>query len=365
MEAHQPLPGTPVEELDTPCLLLDMEALEHNIGVMANYYRDKAAKLRPHIKNHKSPALAHMQIRAGGTVGGVCVAKVSEAEVMVQGGIPQVLIANQVVTRDKIARLTALAKRADMLVACDDPRNARDLSEGAQASGAQLGVLVEIDTQMGRCGVRSVEDGVRLAESIDTLPGITFRGIMSHQNFTPTIERETRVLEGRRIIQKVLDLKDTLVQRGLPVEIVSTGETWSYDVAGEIPGVTEIQGGTYLLMETRHSYMSEFDYAAKVLGTVVSALRPGIAVGDVGIKAIGASRGLPSVEGLEGVTVEALHAEHTMLKLSDGTRLRPGDKFTLIPAQQDIMVNRWDRYVAVRDGKVEAVWDISARGCHH
>ncbi|MFB3092265.1 MAG: alanine racemase, partial [Dehalococcoidia bacterium] len=134
MEAHQPLPGTPVEELDTPCLLLDMEALEHNIGVMANYYRDKAAKLRPHIKNHKSPALAHMQIRAGGTVGGVCVAKVSEAEVMVQGGIPQVLIANQVVTRDKIARLMALAKRADMLVACDDPRNARDLSEGAQAS---------------------------------------------------------------------------------------------------------------------------------------------------------------------------------------------------------------------------------------
>ncbi len=212
---------------------------------------------------------------------------------MVQGGIPQVLIANQVVIQDKIARLMALAKRADMLVACDDPRNARDLSEGAQASGALLGVLVEIDTQMGRCGVRSVEDGVRLAESIDTLPGITFRGVMSHQNFTPTTERETRVLEGRRIIQKVLDLKEALVQSGLPVEIVSTGETWSYDVAAEIPGVTEIQGGSYMVMETGYGFMTDFHYAGKVLTTIVSTPRTGTAIGDAGLKTISTLRGLP------------------------------------------------------------------------
>ena len=365
MKLHIPSSGTPIEELDTPCLLLDLDALEHNIGVMADYYGNRAAKLRPHVKNHKSPAIAHMQIRAGGTVGGVCAAKVSEAEVMVRAGIPQVLIANQIVEKEKIARLMSLAKEADMLVACDDAQNAIALSEGAMASGARLGVLVEMDTQMGRCGVRSIEEGVRLAESIHSLPGITFRGIMSHQNFTPTGEEETRVLEGRRIIQKVLDLRQALEQKGLPVEIVSTGETWSYDVAGDIPGVTEIQAGTYALMDTGYSHMSEFRYAVKVLGTVISAPRPGTAVGDVGLKAIGTSKGLPSVENMEGVTVAALHAEHTILRLDHGARLRPGDKFALIPAQQDILVSRWDRYTAVRRGKVETVWDISARGCFH
>ena len=365
MKLHIPPPGTPIEELDTPCLLLDLDALEHNIGVMANYYRNRAAKLRPHIKNHKSPAIAHMQIRAGGTVGGVCAAKVSEAEVMVHAGIPQVLIANQIVAQGKIARLMALAKDADMLVACDDPQNASALSAGATASGSRLGVVVEVDTQMGRCGVRSIEEGVRLAEIIHRLPGITFRGIMSHQNFTPTGEEETRVLEGRRIIQKVLDLRQALEERGLPVEIVSTGETWSYDVAGDMPGVTEIQAGTYVLMDTGYSHMSEFRHAVKVLGTVVSAPRPGAAVGDVGIKAIGTSKGLPSVENIEGITVASLHAEHTMLRLGHGAHLRPGDKFTLIPAQQDILVSRWDQYTAVRRGRVEAVWDISARGCFH
>ena len=121
MEQGRPIPGTPIEELETPCLLLDLDALEHNIGVMATYYRDRPAKLRPHTKNHKCPMIAHMQIRAGGTVGGVCAAKVAEAEIMVEGGIPQVFIANEVVTRDKIARLCSLAHRADMLVACGLP----------------------------------------------------------------------------------------------------------------------------------------------------------------------------------------------------------------------------------------------------
>jgi D-serine deaminase-like pyridoxal phosphate-dependent protein len=365
LNSYRPLPGTPVEELDTPCLLLDMEALEHNISLMAGYYADRPTKLRPHTKNHKSPIIAQMQLRAGGTAGGVCTAKVSEAEVMVQGGIPQVLVANQVVARDKIARLTALASQADIMVACDDPRNALDLSHTAHAAGVQIGVLIEVDTQMGRCGVRTLDQGLRLAREITSLPRLRFRGIMSHQNIGPTLDRETRVLEGQRIIQKVLDFKQLLERDGLPVEIVSTGETWTYDVAGDIPGVTEVQGGTYLLMEKNYSYMSEFKFAAKVLGTVVSANRPGMAVGDVGVKAIASPKGMPIVDGMEGVTVEALHAEHTILKFKDRIPLKPGDKFALIPGQQDIMVNRWDQFIAVRHGKVEAVWDIAARGCHH
>jgi 3-hydroxy-D-aspartate aldolase len=364
MEAMRPMVGTAVEELDTPCLLLDMEAVEHNMRVMAQYYSDKKVKLRGHVKNHKTPILAHMQMKMGGTVGGVCAAKVSEAEVMVANGIDDILIANQVVSRDKIRRLASLARVAEMSVGCDDVRNARELSEVMMSEGMEVGVLVEIDTQMGRCGVRNVEDGVRLAREIASLPGLRFKGIMSHQSIAPTRERETRVLEGRRIIQKVLDLKAAIEREGLEVEVVSTGETWSYDVAGEIPGVTEVQGGTYLLMEGYYGYMSEFRPAAKILGTVISANRPGRAIGDVGIKAVGTPRGLPTVEGIRGVEVESLHAEHTILKLSEGVRMRMGEKFMLVPGQQDIMLNRWDRFVAVRGGKVEAVWDIAARGCH-
>ncbi|MBM3925031.1 MAG: DSD1 family PLP-dependent enzyme [SAR202 cluster bacterium] len=364
MEAMRPLVGTPVEDLDTPCLLLDMESVEHNMGVMARYYSDKKAKLRPHVKNHKTPVLAHMQIRMGGTVGGVCAAKVSEAEVMVASGIDDILIANQVVSKDKIRRLAALARVAEMSVGCDDERNARELSEAMASEAVEVGVLVEVDTQMGRCGVRSIEEGVRLAREIASLPGLRFKGIMSHQSIPPTSDRETRVLGGRRIMHKVLDLKAAIERDGLPVEVVSTGETWSYDVAGEIPGVTEVQGGTYLLMEGYYGYMSDFRPAAKILGTVISANRPGRAIGDVGIKAVGTPRGLPTVDGRKGVEVESLHAEHTILRLSEGARMRVGEKFMLVPGQQDIMVNRWDRFVAVRDGRVEAVWDIAARGCH-
>ena len=134
----RPSPGTPIEELDTPCLILDMDALENNMKIMSDQYRDRRCKLRPHVKNHKSPILAHMQIRAGGTVNGVCAAKVAEAEVMVQGGIQSVFITSEVVTKDKIARLCSLARLAEMLVACDDPRNAHDLSEGAPG---QLGPI--------------------------------------------------------------------------------------------------------------------------------------------------------------------------------------------------------------------------------
>ena len=142
MEHYRPAPGTPLKDLDTPCLLIDLDAVEHNFRLIADTYRDTVCKMRTHVKNLKSPILAHMQIRAGGTVGGVCAAKVAEAEVMVEGGITDVLIANEVVARDKIVRLCSLAKRADMKVGIDNTQNLRELSEVAQAQGVTLGVLI-------------------------------------------------------------------------------------------------------------------------------------------------------------------------------------------------------------------------------
>lgn len=366
MDRYRPLPGTPMAELDTPCLIIDLDAMEHNMQHIADTYRHTVCKMRTHVKNLKTPVLAHMQIRAGGTVGGVCAAKVAEAEVMVEGGIHDILIANQVVSRDKITRLCALAQRADMKVAVDQAQNLRELSEMAQAHGVTLGVLFEVDTSMHRAGIRDTAQGVELARLATSLPGIAFRGIMSHQTLPGRPDRQTRAVEGRRYIQMCLDVKNAIEAAGIAVDIVSTGETWTYDIAADLPGVTEIQGGTYALMSTAYSYMEEFTIAAKILGTIISMPRPDVAIGDVGVQALASPGGvLPSVEGMPGVTVESLHDEHIVLRTDGTTPLKVGDMFLLHSGQQDILVNRWDQFIAMRAGLVEAVWEITARGCHH
>jgi len=366
MDIYRPIPGTRLEDLDTPCLVIDLEALEHNFRLIADTYRDSTCKMRTHVKNLKTPVLAHMQMRAGGTVGGVCAAKVAEAEVMVEGGINDIFIANQVVGRDKIERLCALAKHADVKVAIDDPRNLQELSEVARAHGVTVGVVIEVDTSMHRAGVRQISQGVNLAKLATTLPGIAFKGVMSHQTIPGRPNKETRLIEGRRFIQMCLDVKDAIEAAGMPVEVVSTGESWTYDVARDIPGVTEVEGGTYALMSHSYGFMREFHMAAKILGTIISTPRPGIAIGDVGMRALAAPGGvLPEVEGMPEVTVEALHPDHIVLRGEGIMPLKLGDKFLLHSGQQDVMVNRWDQFVAVRHGIVEAVWEIAARGCHH
>ena len=367
MDTYRPLPGTPIQELDTPCLLIDLDSLEHNFQVVADTYRDTEAKMRMHTKNVKSPLVAALQIRAGGTNGGVCTAKTAEAEVMVEGGIDDVLIPNQIVTRDKIARLCALAKRARITVAIDDARNLVDISDVAKAQGSILGVVIEVDTSMHRAGIRRVEQGVELAKMAQSLPGVEFRGVMSHQSVKTEPDRETRFIEGRRFIQMCMDVVDAIRAEGIPVEIVSTGETWTYDVAAGVPGVTEVEGGTYALMSTMLDYMDDFRFAAKVLSTVISVPRPNIAIGDVGVRALASSPPgtLPSLEGLPGAAVEELHENHIVLRSDGPMPLRVGDTFLLRSGQQDIMVNRWDQFIAVRGGLVEAVWDIPARGCHN
>ncbi len=366
MDNYRPLIGTPVSDLDTPCLLVDVDALAHNYGVIADTYRDTDCKMRTHIKNLKSPLLAHMQIRAGGTVGGVCAAKVAEAEVMVEGGIDDILIPNQVVTQDKIERLCVLARQASIMVAADNADNLRSLSAAAERMGVSIGVVIEVDTQMQRAGIRATEQGVALAKLAASLPAIEFKGVMSHQTLPGHPDRETRFIEGPRFIQKTLDVKDAIEAVGIPVEVVSAGESWTYDICPTIPGVTEVEGGTYALMSHAYAYMEDFEIAAKILGTVISTPRPGVAIGDTGSRCLGSPGGvLPMLDELAGVSVAALHPTHIVLQSDGDMPLRIGDKYRLISGQQDIMVNRWDQYIAVRDDAVEAVWDIPARGCHN
>ena len=306
MDYYRPVPGTRVEDLETPCLLVDLDSVEHNFRVVADTYRDTECKMRQHTKNIKSPRLARIQIETGGTVGGGCTAKLSEAEVMVEGGIRDILIPNQVVHRDKIARMCALARRADIKVCVDNTENVQDLSDIADAYGVKIGVLIEVDTQMGRAGVRSNEQGVVIAKLADRLSGVDFKGVMSHQALDTFTTHEARYETGRQTIQICLDVKDAIEAEGIPVEIVSSGET--------------------------------FTFALSILGA-------------------------DSVEGYPDVRVAELLDHQIVLESDKDMPLQVGDKFKLIPSYQDMMINRWDQYIGVRDGVVEQVWDIPGRGC--
>ena len=366
MTTARPLIQTPVSDLDTPALLVDLDALDHNFSYVAELYSGTGCRMRQHAKNVKSPPILHRQISAGGTVGGVCTAKVSEAEVMVEGGIGDILITSQVVTPDKILRVCSLAHVADVKVAVDDVRNLRLLSSISARHGSDVGIVIEVNTSMDRAGIRRPEQGIELARLATELPGVTFRGVMSHQSIQGSPDRETRFREGRRWMQMCIDAKEAIEDAGFPVEIVSTGETFTIDVAAEMPEVTEVQGGTYALMGTNCDYMGALQHAVKVLTTMVSRPDANTAICDVGYRALAAPGGvLPSVDGVGDVRVESLGPDHCVLKSGDDMPLNVGDQVLLISGQQDIMVNRWDQFVGVRDGVVEAVWPILARGCHH
>ena len=365
MDTYRPLPGTPIDDLDTPCLLVDLDAMESNFQAVADTYRDTVCKMRQHTKNIKSPRMAKIQMQIGGTMGGVCTAKLSEAEVMVESGIYDVLIPNQVVTRDKIARLCALNKRADVKVCIDSPRHIQDISEVAQEHGVEVGVMIEVNTSMSRAGVRGTKKGVELAKLASNAPGVCFRGLMSHQALMEYEDEEGRVLTARQYVQICLDAKEAIEAEGITVEQVSSGETFSYDVAAQMPGVTDVEGGTYALMGSRYGYLKEFQIANKMLASVISTPRPGVAIGDVGTRAFSLPNGvMPEVEGMPGVTVQEMMDEHVVLQ-TEGNGPEVGQKFMLLPWYQDMLVNRWDQYVAVRNGIVEEVWDIPARGCTH
>ena len=366
MTTYNPAIGTPIGDIDTPALVIDLDALEHNYAHVAALYADTVCKMREHAKNIKTPAVLRKQIEAGGTVGGVCAAKVSEAEVMVEGGIMDILVTSEVVTEDKIARLVAMSHSADVKVAVDDAANLRQISDVSERSGADVGIVIEVNTSMDRAGIRAPDEGITLARMATDLPGVTFRGVMSHQSIAGDPTRDERFEHGSHWMQVCIDAKRAIEDAGIPVEIVSTGETYTIDVAPTLPEVTEVQGGTYALMNTGSEYMEDFQFAGKILATVISRPDANTAIGDVGYRALAAPGGvLPEVEGVPGVTVASLGSDHIVLASDGDMPLDVGDQFLLRSAQQDILVNRWDQFIGIRNGVVESVWPILARGCHH
>lgn len=366
----EPFIGMQKTELDTPALLIDLDKMEANIQTMADYFTTVNAMLRPHVKTHKTPIISHKQIAAGAI--GVTCAKLGEAEAVIHAGVRDVLIANQVVGSHKIARLINLARHSEIMVAVDNPQNVRDISEAAAAKGVTVRMLVEVNVGMNRCGVESGKPALELAKQIRQSPNLKFEGLMGYEGHTvakPDLkEREANV---REAMQHLIDAKHYLEKHGVEVSIMSGGGTGTFNITGGIPEMTEVQAGSYIFMDSTYRNVEgvgeQFDCSLSVLATVVSRPAPDRVIVDTGLKVLAKEFGIPQPIGITGVEMTGLSEEHGTLKfvgqVSDAdVPLTPGDKIEILPTHCCTTVNLHDRYYGIRNGIVESVWDIAARG---
>ncbi len=363
MTEYLPLPGTPIEELDTPCIVIDLDLAEANIAKLQVAANEMGVDVRPHSKTHKSPYWARKQIAAGAI--GICCAKVGEAEVMVEAGVPEVMIANQVIGKRKIARLVALARAARMIVAVEESSNVDDLSEAASAAGAELGVIVEVNVGMDRCGVDS-DGAVDLAKQIANSPGLRFDGLMGYEGHT-VAERdyEIRKTEAEKAMSIVTGAADQIRSAGIEVKVVSAAGTGTYSITGQVDGVTELQCGSYIFMDGDYlEVFNDFEPALSVLSTVISRQKEDVAIVDMGLKSISIDRGLAEVLSPAGASIIKHSEEHTAIVLPDGLSraLKIGDKVRARPTHGDTTINLHDYYFGIRNGKLEAAIPIPGRG---
>lgn len=350
------------QELATPALILDLPAARGNIERMAELMQAMPAALRPHVKVHKSPELARLQVAAGAI--GVSTATVWEAIVMVDAGIDRVLVVNTIAGEQKLAALAALARHADIAVAVDDVGNAAALSAAARAAGSELGVLIEVDTGMDRAGVRSPEQAVRVAIGASDLPGLGLLGVTGyegHCSLTP--DRELRHRRQRDAMDVLVGAAEAIRATGLPCPIVSAGGTATWEWTAADPRVTEIQAGSYVLMDNIHRAMAKgFEQALTVLTTVIS--RPhGRVIVDAGSKSIGA----PEATTVEGhvLSVVRFDEEHGVFSALSNERVRVGDVVELVPGYAPSTVNWYDVYHVVEDDLVADIWPVLPRGPGH
>lgn len=357
--------GMPVENIDTPALLVDLDALEANIAFMADFFAGRPAALRPHVKTHKCPELARRQIATGAV--GITAAKVSEAEVFAEAGIEDILIANQVTGEVKIQRLTDLAQTCDLMVAVDDPKNVERLERFCAEKEVQIRVLVEVDIGMKRCGVQPGEDTLRLAQLVDQKPHLQFRGLQAYEGHLVLVDdpeqREEQVKAAFLPLQETCEL---LRNQGLEPEIVSGGGTGTYDVSGTATPLNEIQVGSYVFMDaTYHPIRPEFKQALTVLSTVLSRPVPERLVTDAGLKSMTSEFGWPHLLGSIAAKMEYLSEEHAVLTLESpqNVPLGGGDRVQFRPSHVCTTVNLHDQYYLHRGGILVDVWPIEARGC--
>lgn len=353
--------GSRIEDLDTPSLLLDLPACDRNLRRMAQTFAHRKAKLRPHFKNHKCVTLARRQLAAGSAVGLTC-AKLGEAEVLADAGFPDVLIANQVVGARKVARLIEVAKKTNLKVAVDHLDQVAAISDAASAAGVKVGILVEVDIGMGRCGVQPGQPALELAQQIAMMPGIHFLGIQAYEGHVVYINDEHQ--RGRlatAAMQKAIDTREFIEEHGIHVSVVSGSSTGTYRQSGFLDGIDEIQAGTYATMDWRYQeVVPEFEVALSVLARVISK-REGEAVIDIGVKGAGGEFGLPKVKGAPDIDIPFFLAEeHCVIRKAPNWRV--GEPIHLIPSHACTTCNLHRQMFVHEDGIVVDVWPIEASG---
>jgi D-serine deaminase-like pyridoxal phosphate-dependent protein len=346
----------------TPALVVDVNALERNIRKMAAFFASRRCQLRPHFKAHKTPEIARRQLAAGSCIGLTC-ATVFEAEIAASL-CDDILIANQVVGADSCRRVAALARRVRMTVAIDSTIGLDAISLAARAAGATVGALVEVNVGQNRCGVAPGASAVALGTLVAAAPGVTLRGLVGYEGHAVGIadrrERETAVGASMR---QLLATKRMFDEAGLATMTVSAGGTGSFDIGGAMDGITEIQAGSYALMDTDYSRLDlSFEPALFVLGTVISRPAPERCVADCGHKACTKDHGHPSVKDLPGASVLALNDEHAIIALPPGCALAVGDRIQLLPSHVDPTMNLHDVVYALDGDNVVGAWPIAARG---
>jgi D-serine deaminase-like pyridoxal phosphate-dependent protein len=351
-----------LSEIPTPALVVEVKALDRNIRRMADFFASRTCKLRPHFKAHKTPEIARRQLAAGSCTGLTC-ATVFEAEIG-SALCDHILIANEVIGPDGCRRVAALGKRVTVTIAIDSVDGLEQISAAARESGVTIGVLVDVNVGQNRCGVSPGAEAVSLAQRVGHAPGVELRGVMGYEGHAVGIaDRAEREASVRRAMDQLASTARMLVDAGLTTAIVSAGGTGSYDISSAVEGITEIQAGSYALMDTDYAKLGlPFEHALSVLGTVISRPVPQRCVADCGHKACTKDHGNPSVKDVPGATVLTLNDEHATIALPPHCALKIGDRIQLLPSHIDPTINLHDVMYAVDGDTVVGVWPISARG---
>lgn len=364
--------GMREDQIQTPCLILDLDALERNIRKMGDYAKAHKMRHRAHGKMHKSVDVLRLQQELGGAVG-VCCQKVSEAEVFARAGVKDILITNQVRDPVKIDRLARLPRYGARIIVClDDVRNVAEISDAARKQGTTLDCLVEIDCGAGRCGVTTPQEIVEIAKAIDAAPGLKFTGIQAYQGAMQHLDKyDDRKAKLDAAIAKAKEAIDSLKMVGLEAELVSGGGTGSYYFESASGVFNELQCGSYAFMDADYGRIldkdgqridkGEWENALFILTSVMSHAKSDKAICDAGLKAQSVDSGLPIIYGRNDVRYVQCSDEHGVIEDPEGV-LKVNEKLRLVPGHCDPTCNVHDWYVGVRNGVVETLWPISARG---
>lgn len=357
-------------ELPTPAVVVDLEVMEHNLARMADYCRQYGLKLRPHTKTHKTPEVARLQMASGAS--GITVAKVGEAEVMAAAGLDDILVAYPVFGTENLARLARLAESRRLLISLDSLVTAQELSRAVSARGTSIGVLVEFDAGLHRCGIAPGPELVQAAQAIQALPGLTLRGLMT---YTGNIwgEEPARLAEAARVAAQVTEARRVFQQAGLPLGIVSGGSTPSAYLSHLIPGLTEIRPGTYVYNDLNTYFQGACalaDCAVRVFTTVISTAVPGRAMLDAGSKTLssdGLNSGPMSGHGMITEAPDArlfkLNEEHGHVDTTGSShRFYVGEVVSVIPNHVCTCINMHDEVFFARNHEVLGSWRVAARG---